>query len=201
MIFKKLSVVWKVNPRLKSSVKYKKSFFNLVVEVPEFIAEKTSEEKTIIIEYINLKRQGKRIPSVLKKRFSEMFPVKHIRQKKYDFDEAHFSLSGLLCDNNMNYFKNTCDISAIYWTSHPSKRILGRYFDSDRSISITSYLNQRSVPEYVIKYIIYHEMCHQMFPPYSSRGKRSIHHKEFKEAERKYESYDEAKKWIKNNIK
>lgn len=201
MIFKKLSVTWKVNTRLKSSVKYKKSFFDLVIEIPESIAEKSSEEKNLIIDYIELKRKGKHIPSFFKKRFSGLFPLKSLKQKKYNLDDSIFSLRNCLDELNSDYFNKSCNISKIYWTSHPSKRTLGRYFDFDKSISITSFLNKHTVPKMVIDYIVYHEMCHQMFPPYALDGKRKVHHREFKKAEQEFKMYSEAKIWIANNIK
>ena len=196
MIFNELTVVWKINPRLKSSVKYKKVFMTLTIEIPKIIGDQSAEKKDIIFKYIQLKRKKKAIPNQLKREFSDLFPTK--KQKAHILD---IKLLESVKSINANYFDNTCNISVIYWTPHPSKRTLGRYFDSDQSISISSYLNSKDVPEIVINYIIYHEMCHQVFSPYILDGKRKVHHKEFKKAERKFKGFLEAKKWIRNNIK
>ena len=44
---------------------------------------------------------------------------------------------------------------------------------------------------------MFHEMCHEIFPPFRNEGKTSTHHKAFKEKEREFERYEEARRWEK----
>ena len=200
MILKKSKIIWKVNPRLKTSLKYKKHIFSLEIEVPPYI-DLTPENKNIIQNYIHSKMSKKKITSSLRADFTQLFERRIVRKRKSFTGFSHFNLNERMNYLNDLYFDSTCSIKGVHWTVKSSKRILGRYYEDDKTIFISRYLNTKSIPQYIIDYIVFHEMCHHVFPPYFKDGKRKVHHSDFKKNEKRFEKYIEANEWIKNNIK
>jgi Zn-dependent peptidase ImmA (M78 family) len=52
------------------------------------------------------------------------------------------------------------------------------------------------VPEFVVRFIVYHEMLHAIFGEKSSTPSRRHHPPEFQRAEKAYPDYDRAKKFL-----
>ncbi len=75
----------------------------------------------------------------------------------------------------------------------------GTYDDSRKLIRIHPRLTQDFVPRPVLELTVYHEMCHQRFPPIRKNGRSRWHHPEFKKKEREYRFYQEARLWEKEN--
>jgi len=85
--------------------------------------------------------------------------------------------------------------SFFSWTKIPNKRKLGFCSPMMRVVGISCVLDDISVPEYVLDYVVYHESLHleQGYRP----GQRA-HSKEFRDDERKYPKYEEAEKYLKS---
>jgi hypothetical protein len=105
---------------------------------------------------------------------------------------------------NTEYFNNTLDLQ-ITWFGDSSKRnksniSFGLYHEALRLIKINRIMDSPLFPEYVINFIIYHEMLHHACPPFvDENGIHRIHHRDFKNRERQFKDFDIAKKWIKQN--
>ena len=104
---------------------------------------------------------------------------------------------------NQEEFNNEVDVP-ITWGKLPSKRRrrsirLGSYTEVDDLIRIHPYLDQKTVPEFFVKYIVFHEMLHahlgvEILPS----GRRDVHSKEFKRIEKAYGDYDRSVAWQDN---
>ncbi|XDD51853.1 SprT-like domain-containing protein [Leptospira sp. WS92.C1] len=94
------------------------------------------------------------------------------------------------------------DISEIdiYWGKGKSRTRLGHYDPSHKMIVINPILSQPSIPEFVLEYIVFHELLHVYFPVKRKNGKNVIHGKEFKILERKYPDYKKANLWLKSKL-
>ena len=79
-----------------------------------------------------------------------------------------------------------------------SQRVtFGLFQDSLRLIKINRILDHQSVPDYLIAYVVYHEMLHYICPTYvDANGSKHIHSKAFKEREQKFKFFKEARAWI-----
>lgn len=73
----------------------------------------------------------------------------------------------------------------------------GTYERARRLIRINRYLDRIEVPLYFIEFIVYHEMLHGVHLPITRLGRTSIHTPQFKEQERKFPQYAQAKQWQK----
>lgn len=73
-------------------------------------------------------------------------------------------------------------------------------------IRIHPALDADSVPEYVLRMVVYHELCHCIAPPLSRaqakrRGERHrIHHAEFRALEARYPDLEKANRWVRDNF-
>ena len=77
----------------------------------------------------------------------------------------------------------------------------GSYDPEKRLIRIHPRLQQGFVPLVVLELTVHHEMCHQWAPMKRERGMWIAHHPQFKEKEREYGFYNEARSWEKENWK
>ena len=94
---------------------------------------------------------------------------------------------------------------SITWT--PKKRStarrglrLGSYDASRDLVRIHSVLDQAAVPEWVVAFVVYHELLHAVIPSKRS-GRRLIHHSaEFRKREAAHPDYLRVTRWEKKHI-
>ena len=105
---------------------------------------------------------------------------------------------------NADYFRNQLSL-AITWFGKLGQRsrsriVFGLYHDSLKLIKINRMLDSPSFPDYLVDYIVYHEMVHHVCPAYfDERGQHQIHSREFKEMESRFRYFNLAQNWIKEN--
>lgn len=98
------------------------------------------------------------------------------------------------------------DVS-IGWSNSKRRRsnlrsiTFGTFDNHTRQIRIHPFLDDVNVPLYFLEYIVYHEMLHAVCPSkMDSVGKCKIHTREFREKERLFPLFEEAKSWEKGCI-
>ncbi|MEA2700095.1 MAG: hypothetical protein QOI66_4366, partial [Myxococcales bacterium] len=67
-------------------------------------------------------------------------------------------------------------------------------------IRIHPVLDQESVPDYFVAWIVFHEMLHGKHEVLRKDGRRRFHTKEFLAEERTFADYDRACAWEKANL-
>ena len=118
----------------------------------------------------------------------------------------HYNLQTLYNRANKRYFAGELDLVITWFGEHGAKAhakcTLGLYYDQVKLVKIHRLLDNPEVPPYVIEYVIYHEMVHAVCPAYvDEKGRNCIHSKEFKELERYFLAFEEARAWLKKNHK
>ncbi len=86
----------------------------------------------------------------------------------------------------------------ITWGHRPSRRRLGHYRPDSALITISRLLDHPDVPEDVIAHIVHHEMRHHHMPASVSGGRRRHHTAAFRAAERPFEAFERAERWLSN---
>lgn len=83
------------------------------------------------------------------------------------------------------------------WSRTASRRRFGHH-DADHQIIVLSrVLDDPEVPEFVLDFVVYHELLHILHPPVpGSGGKRMVHHRAFREAEARFPQRAEAETWL-----
>jgi hypothetical protein len=105
---------------------------------------------------------------------------------------------------NTDYFRSQLSLS-ITWFGKTGQRsrsrvIFGLYHDPLKLIKINRMLDSPSFPDYLVDYIVYHEMVHHVCPSYfDQNGQHHIHTKEFKKRESRFRYFALAQNWIKEN--
>jgi hypothetical protein len=106
----------------------------------------------------------------------------------------YFDLCAIFEDLNLQYFHGLMARPQLGWSLRPSRTTLGHYDPSHNVIVLTCLFDRESVSELLVKFVMFHEMLHLRYPTQHKGARRCVHTKEFKEAERRFEKYDEAKR-------
>lgn len=77
---------------------------------------------------------------------------------------------------------------------------MGTYFHEARVIRIHPALDRQEVPEFFVRFVVFHEMLHQAVPPKMIGGRRIAHSAEFRSLERAYPEYGRAIAWERENL-
>lgn len=113
---------------------------------------------------------------------------------------CHHDLQRMYDEVNAKYFDGTVQVP-ITWGKFPTKRNrhsirFGSYSPEDRLIRVHPYLDQDFVPEFFVRYIVFHEMLHaHLGIEVQPSGRRIIHSKKFNEMERAYPDFERANDW------
>ncbi len=110
--------------------------------------------------------------------------------RRYDLEEIFDRL-------NRRFFGGAVPPARLGWSRTASRRRLGHYDAAHRTIVVSRVLDEPGVPEFVVEYVLYHEMLHIVHPARRNGTRRQIHTKEFKEAEKRFPRLAEARAWLK----
>ncbi len=115
-----------------------------------------------------------------------------------------YDLQAIFDKINDFYFCNTMRLH-ITWYGKRGKRgrsqvNFGLYSDPLKLIKIHRLLDSEEVPEYVVEFVVYHEMLHHIcLPEVREEQKSSIHTHEFRMMEKRFIDYERAEGWIQEN--
>lgn len=140
----------------------------------------------------------------------------YIEEKLKLFDYSHeldlkrlhsqgnvYNLQKIYQSLNEEYFDEKLKLY-ITWFGKPqvktkSRLTFGLYHDPLKLIKINRLLDSPSFPDYLVYFVVYHEMLHHVCPSYYEKGVHRIHTKEFKEREKAFKHFDLAQNWIKTH--
>jgi hypothetical protein len=134
------------------------------------------------------------------KRKSQLTRSKRGRKLLLDPQGRHFDLTALYDQINAEYFDSNLKRVNLGWSLRKSRRILGHFDPSHQSITISRLFDDVHVPEYVVSYILYHEMLHARFSVSSNFDLRNQHSPQFKKEEKKFKLYQESTGWLKKHL-
>lgn len=112
----------------------------------------------------------------------------------YDLEEIFARL-------NQTYFVNSIEKPTLSWSARKTYRILGHHDSTHQTIIISKSLDDVKVPEYVVEYVVFHEMLHIHHPTTHRDGRRYNHTPQFRRDERKFVHFAQAEKWIERNAR
>lgn len=112
----------------------------------------------------------------------------------YDLDEIFAGVNGL-------YFRGQVPKPALTWSAKKTYRILGHHDATHDHITISKSLDSAKVPQYVVEYVVFHEMLHIAHPTRHVNGRKYNHTPAFKRDEAKFAYFNEAERWIERNVR
>lgn len=113
---------------------------------------------------------------------------------------VQFDLTRLFDELNRHYFGGKLKITHLSWSRRDNRRILGHYDAAYQAIVINRKLDHPGIPAFVVRYVLYHEMLHAAWGEESCQGRRQVHHRLFREAERQFPHYAEARRFIRTRL-
>lgn len=121
---------------------------------------------------------------------------KRARPKIVHARGRHFDLAPMFDELNGRYFRETLARPKIGWSAKRWRSQLGTYDPALNQIAINCALDRPDVPQYVIGYVLYHEMLHQKHPMKLARCRLESHSRAFREEEKKFHDYGRAMKFL-----
>lgn len=127
-----------------------------------------------------------------------------VDRSKISHQGAVYNVKDLYNEVNEEYFENKLHLEITWFGKasqlNRSRCTFGLYHDPLKLIKINRILDSTEFPKYLLTYVIYHEMLHNVCPPYiDENGVNRVHSKEFKEKEEQFRYFDLAQKWIKEH--
>lgn len=130
----------------------------------------------------------------------------HLDLNRLETKGKIYDLEEIYNDINKEYFGNELDLHITWFGKKPTKPkkqlTLGLYHDPLKLIKIHRMLDNPKFPDFLVSYVIYHEMLHEACPAYiDERGIKQIHSRAFKLREKEFHAYKRSQEWMKNNQK
>ncbi len=155
-----------------------------------------------------LKKRLRKAQAVLRDYIHENLPffdyTQNVSSDKLTSKGKNHDLQKIYSSLNERYFSGRLRLRITWFgnssTKPKSQMTFGLYHEPLKLIKVHRLLDTENVPKYFLEYVIYHEMLHEVFPPYTDEsGRHRIHTKEFKEKEKSFPLYEQAKGWERKN--
>ena len=111
---------------------------------------------------------------------------------------GHFyDLDAIFEDLNTRFFHGLMARPRMSWSQTKTRRILGHYDPAHNAIIISRIFDHPGVPQFVLEYIVYHEMLHLKHPVKLRGSRRCVHSSEFQAEEKLFPRVDQANAFLK----
>ena len=131
---------------------------------------------------------------------------KNLSKRSSISSSSHHNLEAIYTRINLEYFQGKIEVPIKWFGSRIRKPQsyfrFGSYNLRTHVVKIHRMLDHSQVPEYVVAFILYHEMLHHVLPPLRlSTGRRRIHHPAFVLREKQFREYVLAQDFLKSIVK
>jgi hypothetical protein len=97
---------------------------------------------------------------------------------------------------NARYFGGNLERPRLAWSAKRSRRILGRYDATYHTVFISAVFDSPKIPDFVLDFILYHELLHVKYPSRAMNCRMLTHTPEFRAEEVRFENYQSATEWL-----
>jgi hypothetical protein len=108
-----------------------------------------------------------------------------------------YDLDSIFEDLNVLIFYGLLARPQMTWSSDRARNRLGHYDPAHNAIVVSKIFDHPRVPQYVVEYIVYHEMLHLKHPVKLRGSRRCVHSGEFQAEERLFDRFEDAKEFLK----
>ncbi|MBN1260895.1 MAG: M48 family metallopeptidase [Anaerolineae bacterium] len=113
----------------------------------------------------------------------------------------YFDLDAVFERVNAAYFAGALARPRLTWNQILTHRKLGHYHPATDTLMISITLDAPGVPDYVIDYVMYHELLHKQLGVKLVNGRRRAHTADFRKAERAFPDYEKAEAFLREALK
>ncbi|MBW4631142.1 MAG: M48 family peptidase [Iphinoe sp. HA4291-MV1] len=107
-----------------------------------------------------------------------------------------YDLNQLFDKVNHEYFASSLVKPRLIWSRIHTYSKLGHYESARDKVMIALTLDNASIPQFVVEFVLYHELLHKYHGAIWVNGRRMVHTPEFRRDERKFKLYKEAGEWL-----
>ncbi len=97
---------------------------------------------------------------------------------------------------NHDFFNDKLIKPHLVWNNRITRRKFGHYQEDTKTVMVSISLDHHRVPEYVIDYVMYHELLHQKLGARLKNDRRYTHTPEFKKKELDFPRIEEAQQFL-----
>ena len=175
----------------------------IYLEINEGFICAPAEIKRTLLEAALKRRTAKRLKTIRNYAASQNYAVIHASlqantgSNRLSARGKYYDLVKIFDNINREYFDDQLEPARLVWSARRSMRRLGYYHPDSDTITISKRLDSNDVPQYLVEYVMYHEMLHKKIGLKEVNGRKYAHTRQFKEAEKHFSHYQEAEKMIK----
>lgn len=127
-----------------------------------------------------------------------LLQLRRLRARRLEHQPAgkHHNLLVLFDRLNSQYFRSALVAPRLAWSSHAWRTQLGCFDPALNQIVMNRGLDRPNVPEYVVAYVLYHEMLHVKHPDQFAHCRRESHSAPFRKEEKRFAEYGPALKFL-----
>jgi hypothetical protein len=93
---------------------------------------------------------------------------------------------------NQTYFDGRLSPPRLTWSKTLTMRKLGHYRPSTDTVMISKSVDTPAAPDYVVDFLMYHELLHRVLGIKEVNGRRRIHTPRFRAEEKRFKQYEQA---------
>jgi hypothetical protein len=108
----------------------------------------------------------------------------------------YYNLDRLFETLNREYFDNQMVKPRLTWNRAFTMRKFGHYERWRDRVVMSISLDSDRVPQYVVEFVLYHELLHKQHEGKWLNGRLNVHTPEFRQDEQKFRKYQEADQWL-----
>lgn len=106
----------------------------------------------------------------------------------------HYDLSAMFDRLNERHFSGELERPHIGWSTRGWRRQFGCFDPGPRQIVLNRRMDQPNIPQFVVEYVLFHEMLHVKHPTRRSGCTLLSHSPEFRAEEKRFPQFAEARK-------
>jgi predicted metal-dependent hydrolase len=146
------------------------------------------DQERIYKDYVNCPKMQTRIKKHRKQRVKkDLFGPKG---KNYHLTDSFLRV-------NEKYFDSELVMPTLSWSRRHTNTRFGHHDEALNTIVISKTLDSKKLPQYLLDYIMFHELLHIKHKTQYKNGRRRVHTKGFQNDEKKYQKRDEAEALLK----
>ena len=107
-----------------------------------------------------------------------------------------YNLAPIFTQLNRRYFSGRLHRPRLGWSGRTWRTQFGCFDPALDQIVLNRWLDRGVVPRYAVEYVMFHEMLHVKHPLRAARCGIEAHSLEFREEEKRYAHYDQARRFL-----
>ena len=146
--------------------------------------------RAVVQAYLHYARSGRTRGRIDRMRSRRVRRIRTLAQGR------HYDLGALFEQLNRGYFAGELRRPHLAWSNRGWRRQFGCYDPGPDQIVLNRRMDRPDVPQFVVEYVLYHEMLHVKHPTRRAGCTLVSHSPEFRREEKRFEQFAAARKFL-----